>query len=182
MQAVQQFHQKQQLDQSFAREPSMQRRAEIPSIIFTTESKAMISAYRNYSNNGRINFITNPNDVAIDTGRLAKVNFSSFLRTNSNDNMTADQAMLLALSSLQLQLLPSTAVLNCCSNFHKLIHAYLLEGLGASTTPVSLHCLQDSPDPTLRICCGRAGPRNPCWRQRQEEINNSKAANSTNNM
>jgi hypothetical protein len=61
--------------------------------------------------------------------------------------------MTAALSSLKAQLLPRVSIGNCCSNFHVLLNDFLSEGCGAASQN-TFHCIQESEDPLLVVCCG----------------------------
>jgi hypothetical protein len=67
--------------------------------------------------------------------------------------MKADELMLSAVSSLKAQLLPRISIGDCCSNFHILFNDFLTEGCGAASNN-SFFCLNEHPDPLLRVCCG----------------------------
>jgi hypothetical protein len=77
------------------------------------------------------------------------------VRQNLGIGMAADPDanMLSSMSSLKAQLLPRLSIGNCCSNFHALLNDFLLEGCGAASEN-SFLCLNEIPDPLLRICCG----------------------------
>lgn len=64
-----------------------------------------------------------------------------------------DANMLSSMSSLKAQLLPRLSIGNCCSNFHTLLSDLLVEGCGAASENTFL-CLNENPNPLLRICCG----------------------------
>jgi len=126
----------------------------------------MVEEYLNFSSNKGISrpvpysFVTNKYDVAPDSGYINTV----------EPNISADDAMLSAISTLQLQLTAEISILNCCSGFHRLISAFLWEGTG-SANQSTIHCLQEEEDPTLRICCGRLSKQDPCWANKSLELN-----------
>jgi hypothetical protein len=76
--------------------------------------------------------------------------------TKVKGNMTADEIMLSAVSSLKFQLLPRMTLGNCCSNFHVLLADLLAVGCGAAQEN-TFRCMQENEDPRLRICCGWQG-------------------------
>jgi len=121
-----------------------------PTIVFTTESRAIVSAQQSYVKSAAdsdlvdFRFLTNPFDVTPDTGFFADASRSG--------NLTADEAMVSSLSSLQTQLLARTTVGNCCSHYHHLLNDFLSEGCGA-TEENDYMCLQESSNPELRVCC-----------------------------
>lgn len=48
--------------------------------------------------------------------------------------------------------LPGDTIINCCSNFHKLLTIFLGNGYGAG--PINnFECLQDNENPAYRVCC-----------------------------
>jgi len=126
------------------------------SVIITTESRDVLLELANYtaskSVNKRIPFpvriITNHHDVLQGTGFFEEMDHSS----TSIKNVTADGAMLSAISSLRLQLATRVTTGNCCSNFHLLLSDFLRSGCGANNDN-TFQCLQDNADPNLRPCC-----------------------------
>lgn len=132
-----------------------------PTILFTSESKEMVQAFRSFTGNKSLSmkypfrFLTNNRDNNPDSGRVWK--------DEVND---ADKSMLAAISSLKFQLYSATVVGNCCSNFHTLIHGFLAAGCGASKR-YGFQCLQDVEDPRLRVCCWRS---QGCIQSRNRDI------------
>jgi len=121
----------------------------LTSVIVTTESLSVLNEQQEYAANFSkrhvdlpFRFILNRRDVAQDTGFVKKIRSTT----------TADEAMLSALSSFQVQLYTRVTVGNCCSNFHLLLGDLLVEGCGASHEHY-LQCLQDHEDPEFRMCC-----------------------------
>jgi hypothetical protein len=134
-----------------------------PSIVFTTESTAMQEEQRLFATNTSarsrypaFQFVTNSHDVTPDSGRFRDV----------AKNVSADEAMLSAFSSLQLQLTARVSIGNCCSNFHRMLQDYLIEGCGAASDSY-FHCLQEDDDPELRVCCFKS---KSCIATRQRQI------------
>lgn len=134
-----------------------------PSIVFTTESTAMQEEQRLFSTNTSarsrypaFRFVTNSHDVTPDSGRFRDV----------AKNVSADEAMLSAFSSLQLQLTARVSIGNCCSNFHRMLQDYLSEGCGAASDSY-FHCLQEDDDPELRVCCFKS---KSCIETRKRQI------------
>jgi hypothetical protein len=103
-------------------------------------------------------FVTNSHDVTPDSGR--------FSRVAKKANVSADEAMLLAMSSLQLQLAARVSIGNCCSTFHRMLQDYLSEGCGAASDSY-FHCLQEDDDPELRVCCFKS---RSCIETRQRQM------------
>lgn len=134
-----------------------------PSLVFTTESTAMQAEQRLFASNTlarsrfpAFRFVTNSHDVTPDSGRFSNV----------AKNVTADEAMLSAISSLQLQLTARVSIGNCCSNYHRMLQDYLSEGCGAASDSY-FHCLQEEDDPELRVCCFKS---KNCIESRQRQI------------
>lgn len=90
-------------------------------------------------------FVTNDEDVRQGTGLPA--NFGKHVK-----NVTADDIMLSAVSSIQTQLMARFTVGNCCSNFHLLLFDFLRDGCGAARDN-DAQCLQENKDPEFRVCC-----------------------------
>jgi len=111
----------------------------------------------------RARFVTNHRDIAQDTGYLEDVIGP---RSNvSKSLITADEAMVSALSSLKAQLQTRVTIGNCCSNFHLLLKDLLDEGCG-SAVENSFQCLQDHEDEAFRVCC--AWDKSPRCQTRRE--------------
>lgn len=132
-----------------------------PTILFTTESREVVEAQKqfilaNHSSpfyqqyNLSFDFVVNHHDVTPDTGYLPHA--VVVVAEEDDDSFTADDAMLSAVSSFQLQLLARTSVGNCCSHFHHLLNDFLMEGCGAAHANQFM-CLQESDDPLLHVCC-----------------------------
>lgn len=146
------------------------------SVLFTTESKAMVQEQIEFSQNDDLKmkypfsfrFVTNTKDVTPDTGFIKEV-------TGNGETDSADDAMLSSMSSFKSQLLPRVSVGNCCSNFHALLNDFLMEGCGAASDNTFL-CLQEyDEDPLLKVCCGW---HHDCKIKKQEYIESLKR-NST---
>ena len=128
-----------------------------PSVMFTTESKAMQKDHQNFMNSTerqaqfpyQFEFITNTKDVTPDTGKLKR-------RHIAMSQTTADEAMISSMSSLQAQMNARVTLGNCCSNYHVLLSDYLTEGCGSASENLFM-CLQESENPYLRVCCGWSG-------------------------
>jgi len=128
------------------------------SLVFTTEARDMAQQQRDFVSNEtsqleigigpsaslKIRIAPNTHDVLPDTG--------SVLYKKMRLELSPDEVMLSAVSSLKFQLLPSATVGNCCSNFHILLHQLFRAGCGATPTH-HFHCMQDNADPALRMCC-----------------------------
>jgi hypothetical protein len=143
-----------------------------PSIVFTTESTAMQEEQRLFATNSSarsrypaFRFVTNSHDVTPDSGRFRDV----------AKNVSADDAMLSAFSSLQLQLTARVSIGNCCSNFHRMLQDYLIEGCGAASDSY-FHCLQEDDDPELRVCCFKS---KSCIEGRHRQIMERRNSSST---
>jgi hypothetical protein len=61
---------------------------------------------------------------------------SGRFREGKANNVTADDVMVSAMSTLQLQLGSSVVRANCCSRFHRLMGDFLSVGGGASVTKI----------------------------------------------
>jgi hypothetical protein len=138
-----------------------------PYIFVTSESKEVYSELRDLMNDTEkssrfpFRFILNDNDVQQGTGRF-RADPKSF------PNVTADDMMISALSTLQLQLGSGIVRANCCSNFHDLMGDFLKIGAGA-TTEIDFQCLNQMKDPRFRICCWKTGH---CMKQREADLKN----------
>ena len=108
--------------------------------------------------------IQNPLDVSQGTGALKSLNNQGGTNTTSKETM-----MLSALSSLLLQMRARFSLVNCCSNFHKLLQDFLDEGCGWQELHTS-QCLQSHPNPSLRMCC--AWGENQCESFQRKKKNN----------
>jgi hypothetical protein len=161
-----------------------------PTIIFTTESTDMQEAQRRFVANQRqeqqqqaISNVTNSAVVAHHYQDPTATSAAAWtMMTNDVDvtpdsgrfkpqvalerNVTAEEAMLSAISTLRLQLLARVTVGNCCSNFHTLLRNLFMEGCG-TTREHYFHCLQDDDEPELRMCCFKS---KSCIAQREKEI------------
>lgn len=121
-----------------------------PFIVITTESKKikeeMESLRRTNATDFAPTLVVNHLDITQDTG---------YFEPLSNDNTTGDHtdgAILSAMSSLKLQLLPRLTLGNCCSSFHLMLKDILSEGCGAHHDHV-FQCLQGHANPKFRTCC-----------------------------
>lgn len=90
-------------------------------------------------------FLLNTHDVTPDTGFIAHMH-------RTHPTIQADDAMLSSISSFQAQLMTRVTLGNCCSHYHHLLNDFLQEGCGAASDNAFM-CLQESQDPTLRVCC-----------------------------
>jgi len=134
-------------------------------VIFTTEATDLRKEQEKFAGNStwqstlkhRFSFVTNSKDVTPNTGKL---------KPRHQVQNSADDIMISSLSSLQAQLLPRISIGNCCSNFHDLLADFLYAGCGAASTNTFV-CLQEYPDPRLRICCGW---HENCKKERQRQI------------
>lgn len=126
-----------------------------PTIVFTTESKAVAQDQTEFANNLTLQktlpfafgFVTNSYDVQQGTGFIKDIK-----RQTIKQQVSAEDVMLSTLSSLKLQLLAPMTMGNCCSNFHNLLNDLLTNGCGAATEN-SFHCLQEHEDMQFRVCC-----------------------------
>ncbi|GKY98095.1 hypothetical protein MPSEU_000767300 [Mayamaea pseudoterrestris] len=116
-----------------------------PSLLFTTESTAMVREQRNFSDshpNFTFRIASNIHDVTPDSG----------LSTQVSSNISRDDSLLSAITTLQFQLLARVTLANCCSNFHILLGDLLSAGCGAA--PVNdFQCFLELEDPNLWMCC-----------------------------
>jgi hypothetical protein len=158
-----------------------------PTLIFTSESRDMVRQYQLFRANEtaqsalpfRFRLITNEHDVTPDSGYAPTVfrgatgrNVGARSSDSNTTSFNADEAMLSAMASIQLQLMARVTVGNCCSNFHVLLADLLQAGCGASPQN-TFHCLQEHPDTHFRVCCGWF--RN-CKEERRQEIERMEAA------
>lgn len=121
-------------------------------IVITTESKEIREEIRLLQRTSGTGFapilVMNQFDITQDTGYFEP-------STNNNDATAdehADAAILSAMSSLKLQLLPKFTLGNCCSSFHLMLKDILSEGCGAHHDNV-FQCLQTHGNPQFRTCC-----------------------------
>ena len=87
-------------------------------------------------------FLHNTFDIQQDTGLMA-------MRNNKHESL--DQVMLSSLSSLRAQLSHRLLMLNCCSNFHYLMHMLAESGCG-QRWDTEVVCLKDHPVEDFRLC------------------------------
>jgi hypothetical protein len=138
-----------------------------PAIIFTTESNSVAEQQIDFAGSEerqskyphRFQFITNTKDVTPGTGLLKK-------KAADRKGITADEAMLSSMSSLQAQMKARVSIGNCCSNFHTLLSDYMMEGCGSASQSTYV-CLQEHDDPINRVCCGW---HNDCKEQKRKAI------------
>jgi len=128
--------------------------AHATSIVLTTESQSVLREKKLFESNLTLksqipfdyNFVMNEHDVMQETGHPR-----DFMVLTADD-VTADQVMLSAVSSLKAQLMAKFTVGNCCSNFHLLLFHFLQSGCGAARDNVG-QCLQENEDAEFRLCC-----------------------------
>lgn len=84
-----------------------------PLVLFTTESKEMVKAQRNFSRTSSLEFLVNSRDVTPNSGLISEV--------APDGRFSADETMLSAISTFSFQLKARVSILNCCSNFHMLL-------------------------------------------------------------
>lgn len=116
-----------------------------PTILFTTESTAMVEARQSFvANHSNFPFPIASNflDVTPDTGDVAS------LRSNASP----DESLLSAFVTLKFQLLAPVTLGNCCSNFHVMLGDLMAAQCGAAPSN-RFYCLNKLEDPSLRICC-----------------------------
>jgi hypothetical protein len=137
-----------------------------PYVVFTTESRSLITEQKEYiaqqPPEHKVRFATNIHDVVPDSGRGV---------TYARGQVDADSAMLAALTTLKLQMVPRLTIGNCCSGFHTLIHFFRNGGLGTVNATASsssvFRCLQELENPHYRLCCWK-GKR--CMEQKLKDI------------
>jgi len=117
-------------------------------IILTSESSKVLQSRFEFEQNDEFpfRFIVNENDVTQGTGNPNKY------RKGKASNITADDIMLSTVMAIKMQLHSQSTILNCCSNFHKLILSFLRRGCGAAKIN-HFECLQDNENPKYRLCC-----------------------------
>jgi hypothetical protein len=137
-------------------------------VLLTSESRNVFREQKEFLQNTALRDATSPFAFRIITNSEGDAHP---IKDNWRDhsplllNFTADQNMIAALSSLQIQLLAKYTIGNCCSNFHQLLFDFLKAGCGkvsaATTTTTTIisgqgaECLQSNENPELRLCCGR---------------------------
>jgi hypothetical protein len=133
-----------------------------PHVIVTSESKEIYSRLRDVmadpeqSARYPLRFVLNDGDVQPGSGRFRE----------GKANVTADDGMVSAMSTLQLQLGSGVVRANCCSRFHRLMGDFLSVGAGA-TVETDFQCLDKFGDPRFRICCWKKAG---CLNQRNNAI------------
>lgn len=123
-------------------------------IVLTSESEHILNAKKEYETNLTkknlvpfdYRFVTNDGDVMQGTGLPKEFQ-------DKRPNVTANEIMLSAITSLKAQLMPRFSIGNCCSSFHLLIFDFLRDGCGAARDNIG-QCLQENEDPEFRVCCG----------------------------
>jgi hypothetical protein len=121
------------------------------SIIVTSEAVQVHNAMAQYQDEGRpqrelpfsARFVSNSFDVRQGTGNPGRTHV----------NVSMDDVMLSAVSSLKAQLYARYTLGNCCSNFHLLLFDFLRDGCGAARSGQVAECMQDHEDPSFRLCC-----------------------------
>lgn len=112
-------------------------------VIVTTESNHVLQEQHDWAQTSSVRFLLNHKDVVQNTGFISDISASS---------ISADAAMISALSSLKAQLRTGLVLGNCCSNFHLLLKDLISVGCGATTT-AAFQCLQDHEQEEFRMCC-----------------------------
>ncbi len=113
-------------------------------IVVTTESRTILDLAIASKNDTGFPFhvIANDKDVAQNTGNVDAI----------KKNNAGDDVMYSTFTSIQMQLMTGDTIINCCSNFHKLLAIFLGNGYGAG--PINnFECLQDNENPAYRVCC-----------------------------
>jgi hypothetical protein len=144
-----------------------------PSVIVTSEDKTVYQKLRNLIDDPKqsprypVRFIMNDEDSQPGSGRF-----------RAKDNITADDGMVAALSTLQLQLGSGVVRANCCSKFHTIMGEFLSIG-GGGTIANDFQCLDHYEDPRFRICCWKS---DGCIRQRNKDLEKWKDLHGASNV
>ena len=142
-----------------------------PNLIITSESQSIFDQLQSeiidnptQRQKYPFQFIVNTQDIHPGSGRF---------RSNGR-NVTADDGMISAMSTLQLQLNSGIVRGNCCSKFHSIIGNFIEVGGGGGSSgaaqehPPDFQCLNDPKyDPRYRICCWQSSG---CKRQREKDL------------
>ena len=117
-------------------------------VVLTSESRVMLDAARfNYTGKKDFPFQFIINDKDVMQGHGSSIDFG---------NTTAykqDDVMLSSLTSIQMQMLSESTVINSCSNFHRMIQSLLLMGCSGSKNNYMETLLQND-NPAFRMRCG----------------------------
>jgi hypothetical protein len=143
-------------------------------IILTSESADVLSSSAQYSKNKSFPFsiIKNDRDTMQGTG------FSKRFSSKGGDHVTADGVMLSSIIVLKMQMMAKHTVGNCCSNFHKLMADYVINGCGV-VDGGTFECLQENPDLKFRLCC-RWSNGGECAQKKKQGTYNSNKWNAIN--
>eukprot|EP00977_Amphora_coffeiformis_P004963 scaffold1058_cov163-Amphora_coffeaeformis.AAC.3 len=127
---------------------TLQKQSMIP-ILITTESTSVSKDVLAFSGRNssapwqtlQFKFLQNTFDIQQDTGLMG---------IRPNKSKTLEQIMLSSLSSLRAQLSNRLLMLNCCSNFHYLMHMMAESGCGQRWDTEAI-CLRDHPVDDFRL-------------------------------
>ena len=119
--------------------------------MITSESPSVSAEERAFSNRTspadwqkmQFNFLHNNFDVQQNTGLMVR---------NGVGRNDLDKVMISSLSSLRAQLSNKLLLLNCCSNFHFLMHMFVTAGCGRRWDAEAV-CLREHPEEEFRLCC-----------------------------
>ena len=118
-------------------------------VVLTSESRAMLDAARfNYTGKEDFPFRFIINDKDVMQGHGSAIDFG-----NTTADYNQDDVMLSSLTSIQMQMLSESTVLNRCSNFHRMIQSLLLMGCSGSKNNYMETLLQND-NPAFRMKCG----------------------------
>mmetsp|Transcript_14085 Transcript_14085/g.33848 ORF Transcript_14085/g.33848 Transcript_14085/m.33848 type:complete len:582 (+) Transcript_14085:323-2068(+) len=147
-----------------------------PHVIVTSESEYIYTRLREIMKEGEgstmypLRFILNDGDVQPGSGR--------FREQKDKPNVTADDGMISALSTLQLQLGSGIIRANCCSKFHSMMGDIVSVGGGAALE-TDFQCLHSFEDPRFRICCWKTGA---CVDKRKKDLETWKQLHDASNV
>eukprot|EP00588_Corethron_pennatum_P014744 CAMPEP_0194275556 /NCGR_PEP_ID=MMETSP0169-20130528/8357_1 /TAXON_ID=218684 /ORGANISM="Corethron pennatum, Strain L29A3" /LENGTH=537 /DNA_ID=CAMNT_0039019041 /DNA_START=270 /DNA_END=1883 /DNA_ORIENTATION=+ len=120
-------------------------------IVLTSESKQILDAHLNYTNKQDFlfQFVINNEDIGQGSGYAP-----AFHGIKENgDTWGADDVMLSSLTSLKLQLLPESVIINGCSSFHRIIEVFRNSGC-AKPKEWYTTTLNQNDNPRYRMSCG----------------------------
>lgn len=130
-------------------------------IVLTSESSMIIEARKVYENISSFpfRFVVNSADIMQGSGN------PRHYKALQKVNITADDIMFSTVSSIAFQMLCKVVVANLCSNFHKIMIAFIQRGLSAVYNPIMIW-LQENEIPEFRICCAWSNSEE-CKQRRQ---------------
>jgi hypothetical protein len=130
-------------------------------IVLTSESSMIIEARKVYENISSFpfRFVVNSADIMQGSGN------PRHYKALQKVNISADDIMFSTVSSIAFQMMCKVVVANLCSNFHKIMIAFIHRGLSAVYNP-NMTWLQENEVPEFRICCAWSNSEE-CKQRRQ---------------